>query len=339
MNLFWVITGLLFLLFLSGAFSGSETGVYSVSRARIDGEAAKGRRRSKLLRGLLRDDTQLLITLLVGNNLMLELLTHGFDRGVAAGRVPAGTRELFVTLLLTPIVFLLGELMPKDLFRRHPHLFLGWATPLISVARALFFPVVWPLSRLSRVLERALGLAPEDVARALAREEMLEILAEGMRAGALAPQAERLARNVLVLRETPVERVMIPWERVRTVDLDAPADELQGVVRDSDFTRLPALRRSPGASAGASAGSSDGPGRSRVIGYVHQLEALGAPEEPLEEALHGLEAFAPELPVDTALARLRTQGRRMALVGDPEAPVGLVSLMDLVAAISGEPAA
>ena len=115
---------------------------------------------------------------------------------------------------------------------------------------------------------------------------------------------------------------MLPWKKVCTVDLDLSAKEARAVVEGSEYTRLPALRTEDGAS-----------GR-RVVGYVHQLDVLGG-EEEAATSLRPLPAFAPDLPIDRALARLRISGQRLALVGLPETPRGLVTLMDLVAAISG----
>lgn len=322
MNTLLVCALLLGFLFLSAIYSGSETGVYSVSRIRLDAEAREGRRAARLLLRLLRDDAGLLITLLIGNNLMLLILTGEFEERLVPAGLPSWTREIVVALALTPVVFLLGELLPKDVFRRRPHRFLSLAAPVISVSRLLFLPLAAPLVALSVGLERLFGLRRTEVARALGREEMLDILEEGTRTGALAPHAEELARNVLVLRETPVQRVMLPWKKVCTVDLDLSAKEARAVVEESEYTRLPALRTEDGAS-----------GR-RVVGYVHQLDVLGG-EEEAATSLRPLPAFAPDLPIDRALARLRISGQRLALVGLPETPRGLVTLMDLVAAISG----
>lgn len=321
--IFVVLLFLFLFLFLSGVFSGSETGVYSISRMRLSAEARGGRRSARIVRRLLGSDSGFLITLLVGNNLMLELLTHGFESKLLPGSLPAGTRAIVTTLALTPIVFLFGELLPKDLFRRRPHRLLLMAGPTLAVARAVLLPISWPLNLLSRTLERALRLGHREVTRAYQREEMIEILQESTRTGALSPRAEELAHNVLVLRETPVEKVMIPWDRVRTVDVDLPDEEARRALEASEFTRLPALSQ-----------SADGSGR-RIVGYLHQLDVLGGRSSVAEE-VRGLPRLEPGAPVDRALAKLRISGHRLALVGSREEPLGLVTLMDLLAAISRE---
>jgi len=312
------------LLFLSAVFSGAETGVYSVSRVRLEAEAAEGRRSARLLSRLLRDDAGLLITLLIGNNLALELMTHLTESKVRSLGLADGLQELVTTLLLTPAVFLFGELVPKDLFRRRPHLLLAAVAPLVALFRWLASPLAWPLARISLLLERAVGLRQEDFVRILRREEMVELLAESRRTGALEPHAEALASNVLVLRNTPVASVARPFDRAEVIDLAQGEALARAAVERSDFTRLPVLGPGPD-------------GKRQVVGYLHQLDVLGTPMAPLESLVRPLIELDPELSLDRAVVRLQSSGQRLALVGSARAPRGLVSLMDLLAQLASEP--
>lgn len=311
------------LLFLSAVFSGAETGVYSVSRVRLEAEAEEGRRSARLLTRLLRDDAGLLITLLIGNNLVLELMTHLTEWEVTRLGVPEYLQEVAVTLFLTPAVFLFGELVPKDLFRRRPHFLLAAVAPLVALFRWLVSPLAWPLAQVSILLERLLGLRQEEFARILRREEMVDLLAESRKAGALEPHAEALARNVLVLRHTPLSKIALPWEKVTWIDLDQGEAPARAAVVGASFTRLPVLRTGPD-------------GKRVVVGYLHQLDVLRAPEDPLEAHLRPLLELDPGLPLDRAVARLQAAGLRLALVGGARAPRGLVSLMDLLASLASE---
>ncbi len=314
------------LIFLSAVFSGAETGIYSISRVRLEAEASEGRRSARILARLLRDDAGLLITLLVGHNLALEIATQLTESRVEGwGTLPDCLHELVATAFLVPAFFLLGELVPKDLFRRRPHLLLAVAAPFLSFFRWAASPLVWPLGLVADGLERLAGLRREDFARALRREEMIEILAESARAGALAPHAEELARNVLVLRHTPLSRVAVPWDQVQRIDLERGAGEAREAVIRAAFTRLPVVRAGEG-------------GAQRVLGYVHQLDLLGAGAgATIEEVIRPIQELDPELPLDRAMARLQLSGQRLALVGSAVRPLGLVTLMDLLATIAAHP--
>lgn len=308
-------------LFLSAVFSGSETGFYGLSRVRLEADARAGRRSARLVQRLIADERGLLITILIGNNLMLELVTTLGDDGLTQlGGVPPHLRELVLTAILTPLIFISAELVPKDLFRHRPHTLLGFAAPVVGAARVLFLPLALPLRVLGILLERMLGLRGGALSRALSREAVLDIIEEGRRAGSLADHAQTLAANVLQLRSIPVRTVTVPWERVQFIGADWEPARQWEVILASPFTRLPIV--------GA---------RGRVEGYVHELDLLGdsAAAVPADRR-RSLATLQPDLPVDAALARMRTGGLRMALVGTPEEPLGVVTLKDLVETIAGD---
>ena len=312
------LTILLACLLMSGVYSGSETGLYSLSRARVEVRARANRFGAKMVQGILESDSAILITILIGNNLMLEAATHEAEVLARALGVPSAWIELAITLVLTPLVVFFSELLPKDLFRRRPYTLLGFTAPLILVSRWLLWPIERAMSLTSWCLERALGVDPRSLVRLRGREAVLTLLAEGAREGALAPRSGELLTNVLRLRTTTVKDVMLPWTKVESLPDNLPLDQLRERIGVSRHTRLPVLEES---------GS--------VHGYLHQLEVLGLePQEAVEQ--HELLCLEPTVTVDRALARMRAAGHRCALVGDPGAPTGLLTLKDLLEEISGE---
>ncbi len=305
------------------AFAGSETASYAVSRVRVDLEARQRSLRSRLVRWLLADATALLVLVLLGNSLLVELATWTAEGSAQRLGLPDWAVEIVLALWLTPLFFFFGDLLPKELARRRPHQYLANSAPFLAAMRILF----WPLERLLRgltwIVTRVFSVPEDAFSSHHSREGLLKLLSEGRLSGALPPQAETLAHNVLRLRSTPLSKAMIPWERVDRLEVGRSNAELYAAVAASPFTRLPVV-------------AADG----SLQGYVHQLDVLGeGPEEPVLEAVRELIELDSELPVDKALARLRTSGQRLAVVGTRRAPLGLVTLKDLVEEISGELAA
>ena len=313
----WVV--LFVALLASAVFSGSETGLYRLSQPRLEVEARAGRRSAKLLRYLLRRESAVLVTILVGNNLAIEILTW---RAEALGRemTQGFSHELLVVLVLTPIVFLFAEALPKDLFRRRPYASMAWTADFLLLARFLLWPAERVLSLLAKGLEFVFGIHGERQHSFGTRESVERLLHEGTLLGALEPRAEELARNALELRRMPVEQVMTPWEKVVRVSRSSAAAEAREVVGEAQYSRLPVTDEDGG-----------------VSGYFHQLDVLGS-EEDTDPFIHLREVLTlqPGTPVDRALARLRLRGVRMAIVGTAKAPVGLVALKDLLEEISGD---
>lgn len=306
-------------LIASGIFSGSETGLYRLSHPRLEVEARSGRRSAKLLRYLLRRESAVLVTILIGNNLTLEVLTWK-TKALGKEALGGGNHELLVVALLTPIVFLFGEALPKDIFRRRPHAAMAWTADFLLLTRILLWPAEQVLSLVGKCLEFVFGIRGEKQQASGTRESVERLLQEGTLLGALEPRAGELARNALELREVPVERVMTPWEKVVRVSAADEIADIWEAVGAASFSRLPV--------------TSEG---GVVKGYLHQLDVLAAGEgsDPFLH-LRDVLTLPPGTPVDRAIARLRVRGVRMAVVGTLEAPLGLVALKDLLEEISGD---
>lgn len=311
--------GLVAALFASAVFSGGETGLYSLGRWRVDSDAARGVRSARIVQRLLRDEAGLLATILIGNNLANEL-GAAFGQDLLASLGLDGTaRALATALLLTPLFFFFGELLPKDLHRRRPHALVGYTAPGIAFCKGLFLPLSLPLRWLSKGLGRVLGLGDPALARGGGPRAVVDLI-RASAPGSHGPHVEELAQNVLGLRRSSVREVSVPWDEVEVLAAYATEAERLRAVRESRFTRLPVV-------------GADG----RVASYVHQLDVLAAgPGARVEDHLRELLVLPPHLGLDRALVRMRAAGARAALVGTPEAPLGFATLKDVVEEISGE---
>ena len=343
MNLLIESSLLLLRVGLSATYSGSETGFYSLSSVQVDIDARSGKWRAVLMRWLLRNESALLITILIGNNLALELATHVAESMAMEllGSDDPATLALVVTAALTPLVFLFGEALPKDVFRQRPHGTVALAVPIIALSRVAFWPLERALRLVTLALERTLGLSEAEAAPVVGRAAVLGFIAEGRRHGVLSERAETLAANALRLRAIPVSESMVAWSEVACLERGGSREALFEQVRESRFSRLPVL-------------SSDGD-RLQVDGYVHQMEILhrwnaageGADLPDVLEQIRPLPRLARDVPVDRALNTFAASGRRIALVVSEEAAretgplpreaiLGLVSVNDLLERISHE---
>lgn len=310
------------LLCVAGSFvyAGAETGFYSLSRHQVEVDAGAGVRPAIWVRWLLRDDSALLITLLIGNNLVLELASRLGDNLVHGWGLSGTWTAVVVTLGLAPVVFLMGEALPKDLFSRRPQALTYGVAPIVLLSRLVFWPLERGLRLLSALLERAFGLGSGRVTAVPARERLTTLLAEGQRQGVLGERARVLAENALKLRSIPVATCMTAWEDLRLLRTQDDDQEHRRILAASRWTRLPVVGE-----------------EGEFLGYVHQLEVLAASgTEPVLEHQRPLPVLAADTPVDRALLRLRGSGKRAAVVGTAAEPVGLVTLKDLVEEISGD---
>ena len=160
---------LLVALLLSAMFAGSETGFYGLNRLRLRHEARTSNAAALLAR-VLRSPSSFLAMLLIGNNIANDLAVHAAV-GIAHG-FELSRAEFWATLLLTPLVFLFGEVLPKQVMLDSPRLLLRLAWPL-GIVRILFWPLTAPLAALASRLEDSKGSSP------LARRQFVALLQQG----------------------------------------------------------------------------------------------------------------------------------------------------------------
>ncbi len=142
----------LFFLAASAYFSGFETGIYSLDKVRLRISAERGDRRARRIQTLTDDMPGLLATLLCGNNLVLEGATFAVILLLAQRGME--NPEYLATLLMTPTVFIFGEVLPKNLFRRRPDSLVYPLSFLALWARWSFWPLVVVLRALSAAVAR-----------------------------------------------------------------------------------------------------------------------------------------------------------------------------------------
>ena len=209
-----IIVMFAFGIFLSAFFSGSETGFYRLTRVRIVLDALSGDRIARGLLWLTNRPSLFVATTLVGNNLanyMTSLATvMGTQWLLGAGRWP----ELVAPIVVAPLVFVYGELLPKNLFYQAPNRLLKQAGPLFLACTVLFLPVSLLLWALSKILERFIGSSPQRVQASLVRRELRRVIEEGHEVGILRPAQRLLAQGLFAVANQPLSQFTTPMYRL-----------------------------------------------------------------------------------------------------------------------------
>ncbi len=328
----WIALCLVF-VGLSGFFSGAETGLYCVNNARLRLAADRGESAAVRLQALFEDRAGLLFTTLVGTNIANYLapvcLTMVFlgSLDTASDLQREHLAELYTTLILTPGVFIFGEIVPKNLFQRNADRLMSRAASLLHGTHAVLrlLGVIGAQRRLSDFVSRRLSDRPTSGSLLHSRTEVYHMLRESAAEGALSLTQSSILERLHTLGDIRVGRVMVPVGRVVMLSLDATPRDAKGTVRRTPYSRMPVYEDS----------------RRRIRGVVHLLDVLTAePSTRIAELAKPPVELAPDEPVTDALATLQRECRRMAVVVDRSGRcVGIVTVKDLVEEIVGELAA
>lgn len=306
-------------------FSGVEIGTYCLNRVRLRVRNQRGDPAARRLVGLLERPERLVITALIGTNVVDYLATVILVALLVRAGVSHTLTELYATLIGTPLVLMLGGIVPKDIFRRHPdRLMYALSLPIVACQRAAEVTgLVWLFHAIPAWLSRAIdpqgGARPDD---ALPRARMRAMLHEGAARGGLSAFQRDTIERIMHASQVPVGRVMVPTSRAALVPIDISRDDFLRIARMAHFSRLPVYR-------GAS---------TNIVGVVSVYDVLTdeSARPPIEHAREALFLNVTDT-VPIALVRLQQSRQFMAIIRDRRGQtVGLLTMKDLAEEIVGE---
>ncbi|MDH3605426.1 MAG: hemolysin family protein [Acidimicrobiia bacterium] len=223
----------------SGFFSGSETAIVGIQRERVHQLAARDKR-GKKLEALLAEPDRTLSTLLIANN-FVNILAASVATALLIDLAGESWGPWIVTLALTAVILVFGEIGPKTLAHRHPERFSLLVAGSISTLSRVLQPIstffTWLTRRLFRLFRIHLGggLTPvtEDDIRAMAA------LSES--SGEIEAAEREIIDAVFSLADRPIREVMTP--RVDIVSLTAPItmEAVQEAVVSTGHSRFPVI--------------------------------------------------------------------------------------------------
>lgn len=323
------IAAIVVLLVLSALFSGAETAFTGASRAFITRRARSGDARAGRLATLRERKDRLIAAILVGNNLVNTTAT-----ALAAGLLIAWFGDegvVYASLLMTAMLVVLSEVLPKTYAIQHPDRSALAATPLLSLTFRVFGPAAIGVNMIVRGILGALGARTEGE-RAQSEEELMGVIAlhgEGGGDAEAAAEERRMLRGVLALDDLTVADVMTHRSRIEALDADAPPAVNAARLAAARHAWLPLWR--------------DG-GRD-LLGVVETRAALRALAETKGDAvaldlrrLMEPSPLVPETrPLLDQLQAFRRSRRHFAVVVDEYGQIeGLITLHDVIEVVVGE---
>jgi len=315
---------LLFLILLSGFFSGSETALMTLNRYRLKHQADQGHKGALLAQALLKRPDRLIGLILLGNN-FVNILASSLATLIAL-RIGGEGVLAAATGILTLVILIFAEVSPKTLAALHPEHLASPAAFLYTPLLKLLYPLVWSVNWITNGLLGMLGVRPEDGgSNALSREELRILVNE---AGAMIPERSRtMLLAILDLENVTVEDIMIPRNEVDGIDIRDPEEEIINRLKNAAYTRLPLF---------------DGDIDS-AIGIIHVRDALHALlDKGLDKTrlrkISRQPYFVPEgTQLYQQLLNFQREKEPIGLVVDEYGDfLGLITLIDLLEEIVGE---
>jgi Mg2+/Co2+ transporter CorB len=333
---FWLTAAaILCLLLLSAFFSGSETALTAASRGKLRAQADKGSAGAAQALAITHDSERLIGAVLLGNNMVnilaAALATSLFTRAFGDGGVA------LATLVMTVLVLVFSEVMPKTYAITNPETAAARVAPVIRLVILVFSPVVTAVRWFVRQVLGLFGVRIDPAANVLAaHEEIAGAIALGHSEGSFLKEDRDRLLGALDLGNRTVEEIMRHRSAIEMVDAEEQTEAILSQVLASSHTRLPVFRDDP----------------ENIVGVLHAKDLLRAVERLMRAhpgsatPLNGFNVldvamkpyFVPETTtLDDQMREFLRRKTHFALVVDEYGALrGLITLEDILEEIVGQ---
>jgi putative hemolysin len=324
----------LLLILIEGVFVAAEIALVSLRESQVRSLAESSRRGAMVAR-LVADPNRFLAAVQIGvtSTALLSsafgaitlsedakkfLVRHGWSSGLAGA-----TGIIGVTLIISFVTLVLGELAPKRLaLQRAEKAAVFFAPPLSGIA-SFFRPVIWLLSKATDGIVRLLGGDPHAGREPISEEELRGLVAAHE---SLTSDERRLIDDVFAAGERSIGEVMVPRTEVTFLDGSLPISKAARVCGESPHSRYPVVGRD----------------HDDVLGFVHIRDLLLPSirhdrDRPLASVARPVKALPGSKRVLAAMSEMRREGHHMAIVVDEYGGTdGIVTLEDLIEEVIGD---
>ncbi len=231
---------LIILIILSGAFSGAEIALTSLTPAKVKILKNDKRFGSKAVFKLKSKPERLLITILIGNNLVNILAT--VVATVWGMKVFGDNAIGIVTGVLTFVVLVFGEITPKTFAQKYAESFArAMAYPLLGITYVLY-PIIWLLNKFIHGLMRV--FKAQNPISTMSEEELLAMVDIGTQEGVIEEHEQEFIENVLEFTDTSVEEIMTLEKDIENISSDTTIQESAHFFVEHSHSRIPVYKES-----------------------------------------------------------------------------------------------
>src|SRR5680860_654868 len=330
------------LLGINAFLAASEIALVSASKARMRALAEDGNAAARRVAVLIETPGRFLAVIQIGITLAgffaaaFGAVTLSDSLEGAVERIPiafvednaGGISLVLITLILSFLSIVLGELVPKTLAVHRADAIAMRVSKPINVLSRVMQPLVLLLTGTTNVVLRLLGSHDRARMPSVSEAEILAMLETAEDEGVVGAADADLVEEALEFGDIQVRSVMIPRVDVTGVDLDTSIGDAMKLFFKTGFSRLPVYRETP----------------DDILGILHIKDVFRLLwDNPNAASLRAAELVRPALvvpetrPIDDLLHDLRTQRTHMAIVADEYGGMaGVVTLEDLLEELVGE---
>ena len=316
------IVAIVVLIFLSGFFSSTETAFSSLNRIRLKNLVATEKKKYAKVHFLSEHFDALISTILIGNNIVNITASTLATMMFAALISNQNVAGIVSTAVITVVVLIFGEVMPKSLAKRSPEYFARVTAPFILALYYVLFPFVWLMGLLQKLLAKIFKKKGNEN---ITDEELITYVDEAQTEGGLDEYEGDLIRSAIEFDSMTVKDVFTPRVDVEAVGIDDSMAEVMKVFKESGYSRLPVYKENVDTIVG-------------VVNLKDFYEAYIDGVSKFSKVVAKNVIYVPDtMKISDVLRKLQMAKMHLAIVADEfGGTMGIVTLEDILEQLVGE---
>ncbi|MCK8584284.1 HlyC/CorC family transporter [Yersinia ruckeri] len=316
---------LIIMIVVSAYFSASETSMMTLNRYRLRHLAKQGNRAARRVEKLLRRPDRLISLVLIGNNLV-NILASALATIVGI-RLYGNAGVAIATGVLTFMVLIFAEVMPKTIAALYPERVAFPSSVLLAPLQKIMLPLVWLLNSITRLLMRLCGIKGNvHTSDAVSKDELRSIVNESH--SQISRRNQDMLISVLDLEKVTVSDIMVPRNEVVGIDINDDWKSIMRQLTHSPHGRIVLYRQS----------------LDDAIGMLRVREAYRLMTEKKEFNKENLLRAADEIyfipegtPLNVQLVKFQRNKEKVGIIVDEYGDIqGLVTVEDILEEIVGD---
>lgn len=227
---FLIVAGL---IAISSLFACFETAITAASKAKIHRLAGEGNKSAKILEHLLEKREKVISTMLFGNN-AINILSSAIATGLFI-RLFGDSGLLIATLVMTLVVLIFAEVLPKTFAVKNPDGIALLFAPIIKFLVMIFFPITDVIHKVVNFFFEA----AHKKSSAVELEEIRDTISLKHKEGSIYKYDKDMIDGVLDLADTEISEIMVHRKDIEMINIDLPVKEIVRAALDSSYTRIP----------------------------------------------------------------------------------------------------
>ncbi len=322
--IFWIIGTLLLL----GFFAGLEIAFISVNRLSIELKKKQGKRSGLIIAAFLEKPSRFIGTTLVGFNIFLVIYGLLFSDLLRMSLWnPFNIQNEYVklvfdTLISTFIVLLLGEFIPKAIFRAKNDQLLSFFAPIAKFFYDLFYPIAYIFVRISEwILKYIFNVRVKDNDEAFSQVDLEHFFLQTKEQDDDSQDLNKeLFENALSLPSVKVRQCLVPRTEVEAVEITDTPEQVKQKFISTKLSRLIVYEDSI----------------DNILGYIHQLDLFKKPTD-IRSILLTIPAVPESMSATDLINKFSKERKSLAWVVDEfGGTAGIITMEDVLEEIFGE---